>query len=90
MRECGGEYLRTRKLGALTERQSVCIVHRGGEDELEHNNTTNSKELILHQASMEAMYCIDLQMRVCGFLWKGSAAERAAVRYFYDVGHFLF
>lgn len=26
------------------------------EDELEHNNTADSKELILHQASMEAMY----------------------------------
>lgn len=26
------------------------------EDELEHNNPADSKELILHQASMEAMY----------------------------------
>lgn len=55
------------------------------EDELEHNNTADSKELILHQASMEAMYW-SADERVCVCVWKGSAAKKEGVCYFYDLG----
>ncbi len=50
--------LRTRKLETLTEKQreQEQCKEKKTEDELEHNNTADSKELILHQASMEAMY----------------------------------
>lgn len=39
------------------------VTKRGGWNELEHNNTEDSKELILQQTSIEAMCRIDLQMR---------------------------
>ena len=59
-------------------------------DELEHNNTEDSKELILQQASMEAMCCIDLQMREC---WSSEIVPQLTERLcviFMMLGFFLF
>lgn len=52
------EVAEKQKPWALTEKQRerVQCVEKKRENELEHNNTADSKELILHQASTEAMY----------------------------------